>query len=216
MFEYIVYMHENKVNQKKYIGITSQNINRRWQNGYGYRNQKHFFRAIEKYGWDMFNHYILFTNLTKEEAEQKEVELISKYKATDKNYGYNIDNGGNSVGKLSEETKNKIKKAKCGICSPFKNKHHSEEALEKIRKAAIGRHHTNETKIKIRNANKNRIYYGVKVIQYDLNGNFIKEYNSISDAYRKTNVSISGISKVCKGQRKTAGGFVWKLGSGFL
>lgn len=46
------------------------------------------------------------------------------------------------------------------------------------------------------------------VLQYDLKGSFIKEYPSIREVYRQT--GIYSIEKVCKGQRKTAGGFIWK------
>lgn len=46
------------------------------------------------------------------------------------------------------------------------------------------------------------------VLQYDLKGNFIKEYPSIREVYRQT--GIYSIEKVCKGQRRTAGGFIWK------
>ena len=41
-------------------------------------------------------------------AEQKEIELISEYQSSNPIYGYNVENGGNATGKLSEETKEKI------------------------------------------------------------------------------------------------------------
>ena len=47
------------------------------------------------------------------------------------------------------------------------------------------------------------------VRQYDLNGNFIKEYKSIKQA-KKENKRCSKISDCCTGKRKTAGGYVWK------
>ena len=102
---YTVYMHINKKNGKKYIGITKQNPQKRWKsNGIGYCGQL-FYNAIEKYGWDNFEHIILFENKTQEEAEKLEVELIKSYKSTNKKHGYNRENGGNSRGKHSEETK---------------------------------------------------------------------------------------------------------------
>lgn len=103
---YTVYKHTSP-SGKIYIGITSQNINERWRNGNGYLNQV-FHKAIEKYGWENIKHEVLFENLTKEQAEKKEVELISFYKSNLKMYGYNVENGGNATGKHSDETKNKI------------------------------------------------------------------------------------------------------------
>ena len=47
-----------------------------------------------------------------------------------------------------------------------------------------------------------------EVLQYDLQGNFIKEFSSIANAQRKTNVRH--ISCVCNGKRKRAGGYIWK------
>lgn len=110
---YTVYMHISP-NHKRYVGITRQSLIRRWNNGRGYKDNKYFHRAILKYGWENIKHEILFTNLTKEEAEQKEIEMIAKYKSNQKHFGYNIQNGGNCRGTVSEETKEKIRKANLG------------------------------------------------------------------------------------------------------
>lgn len=91
---YYVYKHVNKINRKVYIGITKQKPSRRWQNGYGYVDNKYFFNAILKYGWDNFEHIILYENLTKDEAIEKEIELIRTYKSNQREYGYNISKGG--------------------------------------------------------------------------------------------------------------------------
>lgn len=45
----------------------------------------------------------------------------------------------------------------------------------------------------------------------DLNGNFIAEYPSALAASKATNGHQSSISKVCKGERKTANGYIWKF-----
>ena len=91
---YTVYMHICP-NNKKYIGITKLKPKDRWKNGKSYKTQQLFFRAIQKYGWDNIKHEILFSNLTKEEAEQKEIELIALYKSNQREYRYNVENGGN-------------------------------------------------------------------------------------------------------------------------
>jgi predicted GIY-YIG superfamily endonuclease len=113
MKNYVVYVHIFP-NNKKYVGITSQDVNRRWKNGKGYQNQI-INSAIQKYGWHNTEHKILYTNLTKEEAEQKEIELISEWQTNKKTKGYNIANGGNCQGSFSDETKNKISFALKGI-----------------------------------------------------------------------------------------------------
>jgi len=51
-----------------------------------------------------------------------------------------------------------------------------------------------------------------QVLQYDLEGNFIKEYKNCSEAARQLNIKngATGIGRVCRGERKTAYGFQWK------
>lgn len=91
---YVVYCHTNKINGKRYVGITSQKPERRWNNGNGYNGSSHFYNAIQKYGWEEFSHEILFTGLTKEEAKNKEIELIAKWDLRNNQKGYNQTDGG--------------------------------------------------------------------------------------------------------------------------
>lgn len=91
---YCVYKHICP-NGKVYIGITSQNPLRRWREGNGYIHNDYFYNAILKYGWDNIRHEILFSNLTEEEACEKELELIAEYKSNQREFGYNICDGGN-------------------------------------------------------------------------------------------------------------------------
>ena len=56
-------------------------------------------------------------------------------------------------------------------------------------------------------ANNNRAR---AVVQYDLNGNFIAEYETMTQADKETGVNASKISAVCRGKRKTSGGYTWK------
>ena len=68
------------------------------------------------------------------------------------------------------------------------------------------------TKRKIGINNKNK---GVKsVLQYDLEGNFIKEWTSAKEASRQLNIKNTDISSCCKnGRNRTAGNFIWKFKS---
>lgn len=48
------------------------------------------------------------------------------------------------------------------------------------------------------------------VLQFDKNGNFIKDWPSINEAARITNMSAGAIVECCKGRTKFCGGFSWK------
>lgn len=52
-------------------------------------------------------------------------------------------------------------------------------------------------------------YHQKKVYQFDKKGNFLNEYESVAEAERQTEIHHGNIVRVCKGQRKTAGGYVW-------
>ena len=89
---YCVYEHVNKINGKKYIGMT-KNPKCRWRNnGYAYRGCPHFWKAIQKYGWDNFEHTILRKELTHMEACELEIKLIAEQETIEK--GYNLAEGG--------------------------------------------------------------------------------------------------------------------------
>lgn len=96
--KWCVYVHIFP-NNKRYIGITCKRPKARWDKGRGYkRKNSPMYNAILKYGWENIEHKILFTNLTKEEACTKEIELIAQYKTNIHRYGnkfgYNLTDGG--------------------------------------------------------------------------------------------------------------------------
>lgn len=102
---YFVYKHTFP-NNKIYIGITCLKPEYRWNNGKGYLkktkgdkyDQPLIAYAINKYGWGNIQHEILFKGLSKKVAELKEIELISQYKSDKREFGYNIEKGGNIHG----------------------------------------------------------------------------------------------------------------------
>lgn len=109
MNNYKVYVHVNKHNGKKYFGITRKNdVNRRWLNGFGYRKNEHFFRSIQKYGWNGFHHWILFSGIDKETACKIEQQLIAEHRTIDKRFGYNLTSGGEHY-TPSEQTLEKMR-----------------------------------------------------------------------------------------------------------
>lgn len=143
---YCVYKHTNISNGKVYIGITSQQPEKRWKNGYGYEGNEYFYRAIQKYGWDGFEHEIISDGLTKEQACSIEIELIEVYDSTNPEKGYNFSSGGdcgNAGCSRSEEWVEKMKESlrKPVICVEssivYKSVKHAED-LTGIRASSIG------------------------------------------------------------------------------
>lgn len=242
---YCVYVHTSP-SGKKYVGQTGKNPEERWRYGcgylYKYKNgeykQPAFARAILKYGFDNFEHEIIASDLTKDEADNFEKLLIEKLDTMNPKYGYNCKEGG-SNGMLSEEGRKKISDAHKGENHHMYGKHHSEETKRKIseshkglkaseetkRKLSVantgknnsmyGKHHSEESKKKI-SENKKGKWLGAnnpiakKVAQYDLDGNLIKIWHCISDAERELN--IHNIVGCCqrKSNYKTVGGYIWR------
>lgn len=127
---YKVYVHINKINGKRYYGITSQKPEKRWKNGKGYKNNQYFARAIEKYGWDNFQHIVIAKGLTEEEAKWLEIELIREWDTTNNDYGYNITKGGDDNPMNNEETKKKVSKTKKGKPCSEEHKKNISEAMK--------------------------------------------------------------------------------------
>ena len=165
-----VYMHVNKSNDKRYIGITRLLPEKRWKykgRGYTEDHQKVFYRAIQKYGWDGFEHIIVAEHLTKDEALSMEIELIALYKTNcnrykNPTYGYNMTDGGEGgVGRvLSEETRKKMSDSQKRRCKDPKEK-------ERRRKVMLTMLNNPEFKekmreiLKIRNSGENNPMYGI-------------------------------------------------------
>ena len=212
---YTVYQHKNKINGKVYIGITSQKPEQRWRNGEGYKSSPHFYSAIQKYGWDNFEHNILFVELTKEQACLKEQELIKEFNSINREYGYNSTSGGD-IFVMNEETKQKISQALMGNQN---NLGHScsEEKKKKISEAQKGREFTEEHKQKLSEAAKNRHVpcseekkqtlkeksHKKPVYCEELN----KVFESVQECGRQLGIPATNITKLCNGRGKTLKGY---------
>ena len=116
------------MNQKVYIGQTSETIEKRFARHMGYQKNEHdtkFYRAIRKYGKDNFKIEAIDFADTQEELDQKEIYYIKLYDSVKNGY-----NSKESIGKcggdtLSEhqnldEIKEKIRQSKLGDKNPMK------------------------------------------------------------------------------------------------
>lgn len=88
--KYCVYKHTFP-NGKVYIGITSKNPEKRWNNGIGYSDNKEMFETILRYGWDNITHEVLASGLNYDNAATIERELIINYEQNEIGKTYNKD-----------------------------------------------------------------------------------------------------------------------------
>ena len=202
---YKVYMHTSP-SGKVYVGITCQPTYARWKNGNGYKNNKHFYNAIIKYGWDNFEHQIILENVSKETACAVEIELISKYRSNQFKYGYNRSTGGEfaAIGvPKSAETRSKISNS-------LKGRKLSEEQIRHISAALKGKSHkpmSDEHKKNLSISHMGNIPSNAKkVICLENN----KIYASAHEAGRSLNVQYQKVWAVCEGRRKSTGGYHFK------
>jgi len=214
---YTVYQHINKINHLQYIGITSQKVENRWgTNGNNYSSSPKFYAAIQKYGWSNFEHNILETNLTKEEACNKEQYYIKLFNTLTP-YGYNLTIGGEMT-RMSLEAKQKLSKSMMGNKNCLGHKC-SERKKEKIRQSLLGKKFTDEHKKNISKAKIGKTTGSCssekrqKIIdsKKDKKPVYCFEtdttYSSIHECARQLNLQATLICKVCKGKAKTTGGY---------
>lgn len=218
-------MEKNKINYgiykltspsgKCYIG-QSLNLEKRFKQ-YKHKackNQNFLYNALVKYGWENFKVDILWsttddTNIV-DILNDMEKDFIYLYDSIAPN-GYNLRSGGDFY-ELSQETKDKISKSKIG-------KKMSDEAKLNMSIGKIGVARKEFTDITIKKMSKPKtkehsenISKGKKkvVLQYDLDGNFIKEWSCLNDTQSIGGFNCTSVGNVCRGNQKTSGGYIWQ------
>ena len=205
MENYKLYIHKFP-NGKVYVGITSQDVKERWRNGEGYKNQL-VYRAILKYGWDAISHQVLLSGMTKEEAEEKEIEFISAFNSNNPEYGYNVSNGGNCSGTLSEEARKKISDAKMGHKFYCNN---PEERGEKISNA-MKRRNAERPEIMDKMCSASVERCSKAVLQKTVDGQEVAIWASAAEIERVLGINHMQISRACRKDGKVVCGYLWSF-----
>lgn len=257
--DHYVYIHTSP-NGKKYVGITKQIPEVRWNYGCGYHNNTHFYRAIKKYGWNNFKHEIVASGLTKNEALHMEIDLIKKFNSF-KN-GYDLSFGGEGLPGMplpktayDESTKKNSKRiAQFTITGEYIASYKSGSSAGKALGVSSG-----SSILECAKGNRPYAYgylwayegndpiipkiipedylfgeeesYGkpipvlpmckrkngqywnkitsIKVTQYDLSQNKIRDWESMAQAARFVGCDEYEISKCVRGKQHTSAGFYW-------
>lgn len=205
---YIVYMHTNMINNKKYIGITCRSLDERsGGSGCNYKDSSKFYKDIQAYGWSSFSHDVLLSGLNLEEAKLKEKEMIALYNTTNPEIGYNIHQGGEMPPTMN------------GVDNPFYGDHRFAGSNHPM----YGRKHTEEARKKMSKnhwdvkGEKNPFYNDHRFI--GKNNPIAKAvmcletgiiYDTVTDAERQTGVARQTIAKQIRGKLHHAGGFHWQ------
>lgn len=196
---YILQVPDGRV----YVGATSTSTKTRWNNGNGYRFCKKLWEQIEIHGWDAIKKNVVASGLTKEEASKLEQKLITVYRSNNPQFGFNRELGGIASHKIiSAESRSKMSASSTGVRNHNYGTHFSAEHRRKLSESNQGKKRSKET---CRNIGKAK----EKPVAQFKNGAYVATYPSGKVAAKQTGVQAGHISKVCKGQRMTAGGYTW-------
>lgn len=165
---------------------------------------------------------ILFESNDYNFIKEKEIEFIFLYGRINNNTGIlsNMTNGGDGfIGYIP--SKEKIEKHKIFMTG----RKQSQKEKQKRNDSRKGYLHSEETKLKISNSHKGKktskehlekLYKGQilanskPINQYDLKGNFIKEWQSATIAAKEINLHPTSIRHCVQGKTKTSGGYIWE------
>jgi group I intron endonuclease len=221
---------------KIYIGQTT-NYSKRYN---AYKNHKckgqpKLFASIEKYGF--INHTIeivkecqveylnYYERYYQEYYESVLNGLNLRYTATTDKSGFMSEE---SKKKMSDSGKGKVmsEEWRKNLSIAGMGRKHTEEEKQKISQANKGKKKTAEHIAKVqatlktmqmpKRSEETKLLQSLnsgrskKVNQYDLEGNFINQFRSNSEASRQLGISLMSISRCALGKTKTACGFKWK------
>lgn len=218
----IVYQAHNPITNTFYIGKTVKTLeHRKKQHNVEARlkrNNSYFHKAIRKYGFDIFNWYVLEETTDKEALAEAEIRWIKLLKDCGHKI-YNLTSGGDggstnnySKGKtMFKETREKISNGLKEYYrykeSPATGRKHTEESKRKISQTKLGNRVSEETKQKLREAFTGENNPSAKKIICITTGEYFP-YATL--ASKKYGVDLSGIIKCCKGKLKSIRGYEFR------
>ncbi len=209
-----IYIATNKVQNKVYVGSTTNSMEKRIEDHIVKANNHNgsvFQEAIGTYGPDAFNWEVIDIATTTDELAEKETGYILKYDSFKS--GYNSDRGGgfkktvyqynietgelmnfydslSSAANAVNAASKSISNACLGYNKTCKGYHWSYSSTKELHSCSDLRRKT--------------------VNQISLDGDIVACYESASEASRKTGISKTCITRCCRGERGQSGGFFWK------
>ena len=211
---YIIYKAENISNGAVYIGATTKSLDARQKDHIERANRGdsgRFQKAIATFGAEAFSWNQIDTGASIDELAQKEKKYILQYDS--KENGLNSSAGGEimkTIYQYSIEDGVLVGKYDClkdagNAVGAFKSSI-SKAALE-VNKTCNGYYWSYSSTF----PNHLKDLRKKKIQQFTLDGEFVNEFNSVSEASKQTGYNKTSIAKVCRSERKSSGGYYWKF-----
>lgn len=188
-----IYKFQNLITKEAYIG-QSVHLEERYkhhQREYLTGATK-FYKNLQQWGWNNFS-YEVIELCTKDELNAKEVYWIDFYDSF--HNGYNETKGGSNKWSVDET---QIQQLYDNGLSPKEIAQQLSISLSVVYKYLSYYPNFQQTQ-------QNTI-----IFQYDLQGKFVQEWASRKEAARHLSIDATAIGKVISGERKSAGGFLWR------
>lgn len=214
-----IYKITNQVNGKVYIG-QSVHIKARWQQHIlNARNNKEntlLYNAMRKHGIENFSFEVI-EECDKEKLNEREVYWISYYDSFNKEKGYNMTPGGSepikinpqeiydlwdqgySVKEIKEQLKDKVCGATVGSYLQGYKNWSTTESQRRGQSYAKKLNYSRENNLNV-------------IKQYDIFGNFLKNWQTCRQIENELKIPHNSISNAIRGKAMQAGGFQWREG----
>ena len=201
----MIYLITNNLNNKKYVGLTTRNLEVRWKEHTRHKSQ-YIDRAINKYGQNNFS-ITLLEECSDETLDEREKYWIDYYD-TYRN-GYNLTPGGRNDSLINYSDKfletKKLWQEGYGQKDISKKLNLNIETVHNY----LLKNNITEKMIRERANHLIGLSKSKPVLQYDLNDILIKEWSTAMEAAETLGIKSKYITATCRGQQKTYNKMKW-------
>jgi group I intron endonuclease len=201
--KFIVYCTTNLINNKKYIGSHTRNLDEYLGSGVD------ITKAIKKYGKDNFTRQILAEVDSYELMRELEEYWCEYFDVENNKLFYNRTNKGIGSPRgwiMTQETR------QTKNLSQINKPKHTQEGKQKLREQRLGIDYFGNKGKKLKESHRKKAAENryKPILQYTIEGTFIKEWESATIVANQNGWNRANIHSCCRGKQKTSYNFIWK------